>query len=114
MTAEERHEKKKAYWREYGRKNAAKRKENLRRWSAANREKVNEYARLWKAKRRAELGLPPTKPRVKKEAVVQAVLKPRIKKAVTPKLKDVFIPRDLDSDSLHERFAAYRRNLKSA
>ena len=38
----------KAYWREYSRKNAAKRKENLRRWAAANREKVNAYARAWK------------------------------------------------------------------
>jgi hypothetical protein len=114
VTESERYQKRKAYFSEYGKKNRAKRTENQRRWSAANREKVNEYARLWKAKRRAELGLPPAKPRVKKEPVVQAVPKPRIKKGVTPKPHAVFIPRDLDADSLHERFAAYRRNLKSA
>lgn len=85
----------KAYWREYSRKNAAKRKENLRRWAAANREKVNAYARAWKAKKRAEQGFAPPKPRVKK--------------AVTTKPVVVMVPRDPVNDTLKSRFALYRK-----
>lgn len=77
-----------AYFREYARKNAAKRKANLRRWAAENREHVNAYARTWQnAKRRAK-GIA-ARPR----PIPQAKPKPVI----------------ITGEGLRERFLSYRK-----
>lgn len=78
----------KDYWREYARKNAAKRRENLRRWAAANRAHVNEYAREWQKAKRARLGVQPRPPR---------------KKRIPAKMKVVALA------DLKARFALYRK-----
>lgn len=82
-----------AYWREYARKNAAKRKPYRKAWAAANRDRVNEYARAWQRAKRAAQGI---KPRV---------VKPKPAKIEKPKVQFT------DGMTLREKFLAYRKHL---
>lgn len=82
----------KAYFREYSKKNREQRRENQRRWAEANRDHVNAYARTWQSEKRKARGIQP---------------RPSRPKPAAPKKPIV-----VTGETLRERFLSYRRATK--
>jgi len=80
-----------AYWREYARKNAAKRKATKAAYRARNKEKIAAYKRAYRAGHPSSST--PRKPRIQKPKTTEAKTEALI--------------------SLKERFAAFRASRQS-
>ena len=86
-----------AYWREYNRKNSARKKEISKAFRERNREKIAAYKRALRAATKGD----PRKPGAPR------VVKPRIQKPKTDEAKTEALL------TLQEKFAAFRASRQS-